>query len=109
MNPLEKKPNGDFLEIEKYQKVNQKRLKNKVYKRVKETQYEYLKERDLFVWINWFWKQIFKIKKKRAVHEKQGRFFEIILIVYRKKLTKFDKAMRSIFWILTREFDPGSG
>ena len=49
MNPLEKKPNGDFLEIEKYQKVNQKRLKNKVYKRVKETQYEYLKERDLFV------------------------------------------------------------
>ena len=35
MNPLEKKPNGDFLEIEKYQKVNQKRLKNKVYKRVK--------------------------------------------------------------------------
>ena len=27
-NPLENKPNGDFLEIEKYQKVNQKRLKN---------------------------------------------------------------------------------
>ena len=27
MNPLEKKPNGDFLEIEKYQKVNQKKIK----------------------------------------------------------------------------------
>ena len=26
-NPLEKKPNGDFLEIEKYQKVNQKKIK----------------------------------------------------------------------------------
>ena len=25
-NPLEKKPNGDFLEIEKYQKVNQKKI-----------------------------------------------------------------------------------
>ena len=28
MNPLEKKPNGYSLEIEKYQKVNQKRFKN---------------------------------------------------------------------------------
>ena len=52
MNPLEKKPNGDFLEIEKYQKVNRKRLKNKVYKRVKETQDKYLKERKLFIRIN---------------------------------------------------------
>ena len=28
IDPLEKKPNGDSLEIEKYQKVNQKRFKN---------------------------------------------------------------------------------
>jgi len=27
MNPLEKKPNGKSLEIEKYQKVNQKKIK----------------------------------------------------------------------------------
>ena len=34
MNPLEKKPNGDFLEIEKYQKVNQTKIKKQKTKKV---------------------------------------------------------------------------
>lgn len=32
MNPLEKKPNGNFLEIKKYQKVNQIKVKKELEK-----------------------------------------------------------------------------
>ena len=35
MNPLEKKPNGNFLEIKKYQKVNQIKVKKKSLKNSK--------------------------------------------------------------------------
>ena len=35
MNPLEKKPNGNFLEIKKYQKVNQIKVKKKELEKLK--------------------------------------------------------------------------
>ena len=54
-----------------YQKVNQKRLKNKS-----------LKELEKLKW---------DIFDKQIIQENQGRFFKIILIVYRKNLTKIDK------------------
>ena len=54
-----------------YQKVNQKRLKNKS-----------LKELEKLKW---------DIFDKQIIQGNQGRFFKIILIVYRKNLTKIDK------------------
>ena len=97
MNPLEKKPNGDFLEIEKYQKVNQKRLKNKVYKRVKKLNMNiWKKENCSYEQIN-FENKYLKLKRNEQCTKNKEDFLRLYLLYIEKNWRSLTKQCEVYF------------